>query len=256
MIRRFLHRAWTRRLVDDTVGLLAPDDQAALRRHLETCTSCREERRQIQEALATAERDPIRSAEPPIEAATMVWRVNRAIERRTAGAPAVPAARRMGWAPGLAAAGAAIAIIAGLAHLKTPAPAASIEATVPVETIERMERTVDREQTARYLQEAEGVLLTLTARVPACDRSARRREVSAEVRQSRELLARRRLLVLDEAEHLATVRPVLQDVDRVLGEVAALDACARPEELRSIAARISEERLLMKIDLMARELQG
>jgi hypothetical protein len=255
MIRRFLHRGWTRRLVDDAVGLLPPDDRAALRRHLETCAACRAERRQIEDALATAEHDPIRRAEPPIDATTMVWRVNRAIERRTAGSPEVPAARRMPWTPVWVAA-AAVAVIAALAHLKAPVPAASIEAVVPVETIERMERTVDREQTARYLQEAEGVLLTLTARVPACDRSARHREVSAEVRQSRELLARRRLLVLDEAEHLATVRPVLQDVDRVLGEVAALDACARPEELRSIAARIAEERLLMKIDLMARELQG
>jgi hypothetical protein len=49
---------------------------------------------------------------------------------------------------------------------------------------------------------------------------------------------------------------VLEDVEQVLLEVAALEACARSGDIARISDRISRRRLLMKIDLMARELQG
>ncbi len=42
----------------------------------------------------------------------------------------------------------------------------------------------------------------------------------------------------------------------MLLEVASLEACARSGDLDRISERISRRRLLMKIDLMARELQG
>jgi hypothetical protein len=55
---------------------------------------------------------------------------------------------------------------------------------------------------------------------------------------------------------VASVRPVLEDVDLVLREVAELPACARAPELGSIQQRIDERRLLFKIPLMTQELVG
>ena len=80
--------------------------------------------------------------------------------------------------------------------------------------------------------------------------------MSEERRRSRELLTRRTLLVDFESEEIRSVRPVLEDVERVLRQVATLDPCAKPEELLLIHEELRERRLLMKIDLMTRELLG
>ena len=44
-------------------------------------------------------------------------------------------------------------------------------------------------------------------------------------------------------------RDVLDDVEEMLREVAALDACARPQDLEAIHGEIARRHLLMKIDL-------
>src|SRR5262249_41583587 len=143
----------------------------------------------------------------------------------------------------------------------TPQPReASLDASavphVPDEMLRRMESQVVREQTARYLNEAQDVLVTMAARSQDCDKGPGRVDVGVEARRSRELLARRALLVeLDRAE-VAPARPVLEDVERLLREVASLDACARSGDVEAIHRQIEERRLLMKIDLMTRELAG
>ena len=89
-----------------------------------------------------------------------------------------------------------------------------------------------------------------------CDRRRETLDLGQETRRSQELLQRRALLVdLDDAD-VRAARPVLEDVERLLREVALLDACARPEQLLAIHDQLRERRLLMKIGLMTRELQG
>jgi hypothetical protein len=90
----------------------------------------------------------------------------------------------------------------------------------------------------------------------ACDRKRARVDVGDEARRSRELLSRRALLVETDRQEMAGARPVLEDVSDMLREVAALDPCSRPEDLEAIQRQMSRRRLLMKIDLMTRELQG
>ena len=79
-------------------------------------------------------------------------------------------------------------------------------------------------------------------------------EVGDEVLRSRELLARRALLVEMDADGLAPARPVLEDVEYVLREVAALDSCARGGDVERVQRELGRRRLLMKIRLMSREL--
>jgi hypothetical protein len=80
--------------------------------------------------------------------------------------------------------------------------------------------------------------------------------VGDEARRSRELLARRSLLVELDSESTPQAQDLLDDVEQVLRDVAALEACARRHDLDAIHRDVSRRRLLMKIDLMTRELQG
>jgi len=123
------------------------------------------------------------------------------------------------------------------------------------EMLGRMERTVTREQTARYLDEAQDLLLTVTSPRP-CTRETRRVDVEQEAERSRELLARRAMLVGTGGDDVLSVRPVLRDVEYVLREVASLPSCARERDLQAIQREVSRRNLLMKIDLMTRELKG
>ena len=81
-------------------------------------------------------------------------------------------------------------------------------------------------------------------------------DVEQEAQRSRELLARRALLVGASGEDVASARPILRDVEYVLREVASLPSCARERDLQAIQREMSRRNLLMKIDLMTRELKG
>lgn len=245
------HEDWRETIVDEALGLLSAERREAVRRHLEDCADCRQEHAGVRRALEAAGHDAAAVAEPPIDAAALASRVWAEVDRRRVGGTAV---RRLGrfWLP--AAAAAALAVVAlRWGARETTAPA---ELTVSAEALVQMERTVNREQTARYLEDAQGVLLSVTTTLPHCERSPERREVGTEARRSRDLLARRRLLVDADSEHLASARPLLDDVDHLLGEVATLDPCTRPDHVQAIARRLAEEHLLMKMELVARELMG
>jgi hypothetical protein len=151
---------------------------------------------------------------------------------------------------------------AGLLAIVLRLPVAAPEPpqiAVTEEFLERLDRNLAREQAARYLSEAQDVLVTVTA-TPSpslCDREGEGGfDVAQEARRSRELLTRRTLLLEVDGANVASARPVLEDVDDVLREVAALPSCARVGDLESIQSRIAERRLLMKISLMTRELTG
>jgi hypothetical protein len=122
--------------------------------------------------------------------------------------------------------------------------------------LRRVERTVAREQAVRYLSEAQDVLMTVASTPHACPLKDRHVDLSEESRRSRELVARRALLVALDDDSVASARLVLEDVDHVLREVATLDPCVNPEEVVRVQQQMEEGRLLMKIRLMSRELVG
>lgn len=112
-----------------------------------------------------------------------------------------------------------------------------------------------RERTARYLDEAQDVLVTFAGAPPPCDRKTKHVDLADETRRSRELLARRARLDLDGSASL-TAGPILDDVEQVLREVASLENCARLRDVEAIHRHLERERLLMKMELMTRELAG
>ena len=75
--------------------------------------------------------------------------------------------------------------------------------------------------------------------------------------RSRELLARRALLVERDGDEVASARPVLDDVEHAAargGRAARLRA--RRRDVERSTAEVERRQLLMKIDLMTRELAG
>jgi hypothetical protein len=140
----------------------------------------------------------------------------------------------------------------------TPRPAAlSVEAPeVSPDALLRLERTVAREQAARYLSDAGDVLVSVAAAHDDCDKRKDRVEVGEASARSRDLLARRALLVESDRDEVASALPVLDDVEHALREVAALPSCVRAADVARFRDQVERQQLLMKIRLMTRELEG
>ena len=254
------HRGWRPRTSLLALGALEGREADEARAHVDGCAGCAEELARLRQALDLAALDPVRTAEPPLGMPALLARVNARLDAAAA------AKSRLRWRtawllPASAlAAGVAVLILLRPPHTpsttpSTPAGVAQTQVAVPEDMLGRMERTVTRAQTARYLDEAQDLLLTVAAPRP-CARQSRRVDMEQEAERSRELLARRALLVGTSGQDVASARPVLRDVEYVLREVASLPSCARERDLQAIQREVARRNLLMKIDLMTRELKG
>jgi hypothetical protein len=253
-----LHGRWRRRVSLLAAEALPAAESEATLAHLSSCARCQGELRELRGVLELLAADPVRTAEPPVPASFLLTR----IAARLDSAPAPLVAPAPAWRRALLPLVSAAAVVAAVSVLRQPssAPPAlgtpASEVAVPAEALDRLERAVRREQTARYLDDAQAVLVNVAASPQRCARRGQRFDLDQESQRSRQLLARRALVAESDREELALVRPVLRDVERLLREVADLDPCARPEELLAIQGELERRRLLMKIDLATRELLG
>jgi hypothetical protein len=255
-----LHGRWRKRVSLLAAGALEGRERSETLAHVSACPRCRREQAGLDDLLGLLAQDPLRGAEPPLPVAALAARVRARLAEPT---PAPTRRIDPAWLlwPGLAAAALVVAML-GLPRgpARAPAPVAKgtgsgETAAVSDEMYARLERNLARQHAARYLSEAQAVLVNV-ASPPDCDREEERVDVEDESRRSRELLSRRALLVDLDGEPVMSARPVLEDVDTMLREVAALPACARPRDLAAIHRELERRRLLMKIDLMTQELLG
>jgi hypothetical protein len=258
---RWLHGRWRRDVSLLAAGALDGAERTAAERHAASCGACAADLAALRSTLAVAAADEACAAEPPV---ALEW-LRARVHARLDSAPAAPRPRirRAAWAAGLAS---AVAVVAATILSRPvpppPAPSPAIaeavaepEIAVSDEALDRMERTMARERTARYLDEAQDVLVTVSGAPRRCDRKTQHVDMGDETRRSRELLARRARLDLDRSAAL-TAGPVLDDVEKVLREVASLENCARRRDVEAIHRHVARERLLMKMELMTRELAG
>ena len=251
------HGRWSRRVSLLAAGVLDETGRAATLVHLEGCAACRADLAAARDVIGLAERDPLRAEVPKVPLGALVARVQARIreEERVAAPPRA-------WAKAMLPLAVAAVLVGAFLAVRFPTapgyhPAAVLpQATVSEEALRRLENSVARENAVRYLSDAQDVLVTVAATPMRCERKRAHVDMGEEARRSRELLARRALLVEADREEMAGARPVLDDVSDVLREVAALRPCTRPQDLEAIQDRMSRGRLLMKIDLMTRELQG
>jgi hypothetical protein len=263
----FGHGRWRPRIALVAAGALDGAESRAALAHAASCAACARDLAGMRSALALAAADPVHGAEPPIPAGALLARVNARLDEQARPHPS--------WRPVLAGAGAAAAAALTLLVLRAPhsgtgpaspvasparvadAPAAAPDPlVVPADALRRLEHTLERDRAARYLSDAQDVLVTVASAPQRCTRRHGAVEVGAEAERSRDLLARRQLFVESDGSATVAARDVLDDVEEMLREVAALDPCARPQDLEAIRGEIARRRLLMKIDLVTRELRG
>jgi hypothetical protein len=259
---RLFHRGWRRAATLLAAGALPEGERARAQAHVERCPECRREVEDLRAVLEALGRDPVREAEPALPLGALRTRVFARLDAPAA--PRTPSWRAsLGWSLGAAAA-AALAVVAlrapgppgpGPEREVAAGPSGPAAAGGEEEFVRRLERVVAREQAARYLGEAGDVLVTVAARPRRCPKGHDHVDIGEEAERSRELLEKRHLLDVDAAA-VASAKPVLDDVEQVLREVASLEACARRHDLRTIQQQVERRRLLLKIDLMTRELQG
>jgi hypothetical protein len=256
---RLLHERWRVRVSLLAAGCLDDRERTATLAHVETCADCRREHAEALAVLETFAADPAHEAEPDLPLAFLVTRVQARLDRVTAS---------RAWRWGSVAAAAALGL--GLAFVVIPrivtpvvsrlvgsaSPGQPLQAAMDDPALRRLERNVAREQAVRYLNEAQDVLVTMAAEPRNCDRESDRVDVADESRRSRELLARRALLVELDRDEVAPARGVIEDVEHVLREVASLESCVRAGDVARVRQDVERRRLLMKIRLMSRELQG
>jgi len=250
------HGRWRREVSLLAADALRGDERAAAERHAAACAECGADLAALRAMLATAAGDEACAAEPPVD---VQWLKTRVAARLDA-SPAAPTEKWL--VPGLVAAELAFVAAVVLWNLPAGTPAASrapvtspTRVAVSDEALERMERTMARERAARYLDEAQDVLVTVSGVPRRCHREDQHVDMAEESQRSRELLARRAALDLDGSAE-AAAGPVLDDVEKVLREVASLEGCARRRDVEAIHREVERERLLMRIDLTARELAG
>lgn len=266
------HGRWRERTSLLALGALEGAAAERARAHVEGCTECARELAATRALVETIEGDPLGAAEPPVPLGALVARVRARLDEVERGV----AAGAWRWRPAVAASVAVIALgvllarsslhtspaggettaSPGIADARGAESRGSEEIVLAPEAAQRLERTLERERAARYLSDAQDVLVTVAATPQRCARAKGGVEVTAETERSRELLARRRLFVEMDTPATVAARDVFDDVEELLRQVADLDPCARPRDLEAIRGEIARRRLLMKIDLVTRELSG
>ncbi|HVQ29723.1 MAG TPA: hypothetical protein VMV21_09100 [Vicinamibacteria bacterium] len=254
-------------------GALPGPEGDGARRHLEGCARCRADYDEMTALLAGLDAAPVREAEPELPLPVLVALVNQRIDRTLTSPKAVWGWRVMALPVAAAAALLAWLVVPPAVRVFRPEVApqsASLAGETPLvsdEALARLERNVAREQAVRYLADAQDVLVNVAASPRDCEREAPstlapapasegRVDLVAESRRSRELLARRTLLVEADEAAVVSARPVLEDVEEMLREVASLEACTRPRDLARLREEMEKRQLLMKMRLMQRELAG
>jgi len=249
----FAHRRARRRLTLLAYEALDAHEREDTLSHVEACPRCARELTGLWDLRARLDLDPLRGAEPPVPVEFLTARVQARIDD-------VLKRPRPVWGRWLVplAAAAVLVLAALLPRLlpPSPAPRAAEAPEVSADALARLERTVAREQTARYLSDAGDVLVSVAAASEDCDKREGRVEVGEASARSRDLLVRRALLVESDRAEVASAAPVLDDVEHALREVAALPSCVRAVEVQRVREQVEKRQLLMKIRLMTRELEG
>ena len=260
----FLHFRYRRRL-----GLLASSSLDAreaewVRLHVAECAACAVELQALSRIASGLRLDAALERPLPISSEALRTRV---LARVRSSAPS-PVYRRAGsFTPALSALGlVGLGILAGVLATRMSPPGAKPSASmVPLQAsaetasndtafYERLEKTHTRAKAARYLAEAQDVLIQVSAAADCPDSPKDSVDVTREAQTSRSLLRRRAALVSGSEGTLLAAQGVMEEVEGMLQQVAELPKCTRRKDVDAIARAVDRRNLLMKIDLVAQEL--
>lgn len=235
---------------------LAGARQQALEKHLCSCPACRRELEAWRSLLDAA---AIPAAEIEAAAAAVDWptvsdRILAAAERRRF------AARRPALSPAWLAAAAALAAAAGLGlfflgrstapSVSAPSGRAGLAAAVM-----HLQAGLAREEAISYLQQSQLVFVDLLKDCPSEEMAAN--ELRLYSRKAKELLLRKKYIEqnLPPVEWLK-VRPVSERIDWLNYEILQLEEPRLCSQIRRLQRLLEDEKLLLKIRLLERDLSS
>lgn len=257
------HFRYRRRL-----GLLASSsldsrEAEGISKHVADCASCEAELAELSRLAATLRSDAALDRPLPISSEALRTRVLARLRAQP------EPTRRPSWslAPAMSALGlVGLGLVAGVLATRSsgptngPAPApARLQASADTAFndaafYERLEKTQTRANAARYLAEAQDILIQVRAAADCPDSPKDSVDVTVEAQTSRTLLRRRAALVSGSRGTLVAAQGVMEEVEGVLQRVAELPKCTRRKDVDAIARTVDQRNLLMKIDLVAQEL--
>lgn len=251
----------------DRLGLLAssllpPSEAEWVLKHASSCDSCRMELDDLRRTVASLARDGALDRPLPISSEALRTRVLARI-RAEAPRKAAPS-----WSPaaitgfGLIGVGILVGALAARVSMPKSEPTADFprfeasadSAINEAAFYERLEKSHLRANAARYLADAQDVLIQVTAAADCPDSPKDSVDVTREAQTSRTLLKRRAALVSGSQGTLLAAQGVMEEVEGFLQQVADLPKCTRRTDVDAIARSVDRRNLLMKIDMVSQEL--
>lgn len=230
-------------------------------RHTETCGSCRTELLALKRTTQVLAAEAALDRPLPISSAALKTRVLAQVRAEAARPAPRPAWDLTSLMAVVSLVGIGLALVLAT-RLATPVadPMADLAAERSDTTAndnafyERLAKTHTRANAARYLAEAQDILIQVTAAADCPESPQDRVDVTREALVSRTLLERRAALVSGSEDSLLAARGVMEEVEGFLQQVAELPQCTRRSDVNAIAERVDRRHLLMKIDMVTQEL--
>lgn len=229
-------------------GELPARDEAAVDAHLRGCAECQDAYRRLQRTMAAIERAGATAFEPPDGFERRAW---ARLE------PALP--RASGWRGWLALSPAALALAASVLVLVGGAfmagrlsSTAGAPATAAAQDPARIREGVLLVDLSDHLDRTQMVLVELVSAG-----SAGEDDLSTERARAQDLVAAGRLYRQTAAESGdAQLVDVLDQLERVLVDVAAAPAALSPADLDAVRQRIESGNLLFKVRVISSDLHA
>jgi len=247
-------------------GELEEGRRRAMAEHIDTCPECRAETEALERLLkeTDAVRSEIRKAADSVDWGTLPAAIaDRAMAASRKPQDAPSAARPRGWLfplrmrPVLAglAAGLVVGALATYLALRSPVPRPGREAAYHAsgEFLDRAELEMARRNTLDYLEKSQYVLLDVFesgrdgAAVPAVVRSER----------VRDLVQRKKYLNAQlERYQMAKAKTICDQIEALFRELSEINEDLPEAELGRIRELVEERQILLKINLVKKELQS
>ena len=247
-------------------GRFGPEGRSRLEAHLGGCPSCREEVESMKSVIGAA---GLVKADLERAMASVDWEAlpARITDRVLASGPGV---RRAGALAGFfetfrrpllrpVLAGAAMGIFAGVLAtfviMRRPAPRAEARSGffASPEFIERAENEMARRETLDYLRNSQYLILDFVQSPPGETMS--RLDLAASGR-ARNLLAKKKYLNTHlDGSRMITAKAICDQIELLFLELSRLDEGLPEAEIRRIQGLIEDSRLLLKINLVEKELE-
>lgn len=230
-------------LLLDYYGEATPEQRAVMRAHVESCAECQALDRELRAVLALVDSEPLPEAPPGFE--REMW---SRLEPVVSGLSRTWSFELPRWALAACVAALAVGSFALGRVWDTPAPSPR----VPTDDMPTLSERMLRSEVEEHLERSQNVLVEL---VNADDSApvmlASDRERAADLVAAGRLYRR-------SAEEIgdAGTRDLLEDVERVLVEIANGPDVETSNDLSEIRARISDQDLIFRLRVMTAEMRA